>query len=206
MSGDLVGLLAAPTAFLIAAGSPGPATLAVAATAAAHGRGAGLTLGAGLAVSLGLWGVAAAVGLGALMAQSVWALAVMRLVGGAFLLWLAFSAARSALAPGLGALPPPAAGRLFRRGLALNAMNPKAVLAWLAVLAFGAPPGAGAAHLALLTAVCAAIGGLVYAGYAAAFGAGPVRRGYRRWRRAVDGACAALFGLAGLRLLASRAS
>ena len=53
---DLSFLIAPLIAFFIAAGSPGPATLACAGAAMTHGRAAGLALGVGLALGLSFWG------------------------------------------------------------------------------------------------------------------------------------------------------
>ncbi|MFN3868099.1 MAG: LysE family translocator [Hyphomicrobiaceae bacterium] len=126
-------------AFFVAAASPGPATLAVSTTAMAAGARPAAALGLGLAVGLAFWGVVAAAGLGAVLVQSSVALTVLRWFGGAYLLWLAWQSARSALLP--TRLPdeavPVADGRMMFRGLILNLSNPKAVLAWISVLAIG---------------------------------------------------------------------
>ena len=199
---DLSFLIAPLIAFFIAAGSPGPATLACASAAMAHGRAAGLALGVGLALGLSFWGALTAAGLGAVFLGSPSALFALRLVGGAYLLWLAWRSARSAWrapeAPPHAALSP---NRLLLRGVLLNLSNPKAALAWAAVIALGLPVDAAAWHLTAIAAACSALGLLIYVAYAVGFALPPVRRGYARARRAVDGALAALFGYAGLRLI-----
>ncbi len=208
MIGDLAFLGAPALAFLVAAGSPGPATLAVAGTAMAAGRRAGLAIGAGLSIGLAFWGALTALGLGALVIGSPPALVALRIGGGLYLLWLAWKSARAAWT---GA-PPATAGavdaplRLALRGLALNLSNPKAALAWAAVIALGLPPGAGPGHLAAIAATCSAIGLLVYVAYALGFAAAPVRRAYARARRAVEAALAAVFAGAGLKLILDRSA
>jgi threonine/homoserine/homoserine lactone efflux protein len=202
--GGLAYLLAPAVTFLIAAGSPGPATLAVAATAMARGRSSGLALGAGLAAGLALWGAVAAAGLGALMLHWTPALLTLRIAGGAFLIWLAWKSARSAMsaAPsrdrGLPAAPQVA---MFLRGLLLNVLNPKAVLAWTAVIAIGLPSGAGAAQLCAIVAICAVLGAVVYGLYAVGFSIPVVTAFYWRARRGLEAAFAAFFGYAGVRLM-----
>lgn len=199
---DLSFLIAPALAFFIAAGSPGPATLACAGAAMAHGRAAGLTLGLGLALGLSFWGALTAVGLGAVVLGSPEALLALRLIGGAYLIWLAWRSAQSAFRPtgriGEGAAPPK---RLFLRGVLLNLSNPKAALAWAAVIALGLPADAGAYHLAIIAAVCSAIGLMIYIAYAIGFALPPVRQAYAKARRMVDAGLAALFGYAGLRLI-----
>jgi threonine/homoserine/homoserine lactone efflux protein len=171
----------------------------------AQGARGALALGLGLAVGLAFWGVVAAAGLGALLARSATALLVLRVLGGGYLLYLAWQSARAALAPEAAATARAGTGgRLFRRGLILNLTNPKAVLAWTAVLALGAGPGTDAGALALATAACALLGAAIYAAYALAFARPAVRAAYARARRAIDAAAAAFFGYAGVRLLAAR--
>lgn len=195
-----VSVLAALGTFLVAAGSPGPATLAVVGASMASGRRAGLALGAGLAVGLAVWGVAVGFGFGALVAQSPVFLTIFKVIGGGYLMYLAWLSARSAMAEQAA----PAAmdtGRAFRRGLILNLGNPKAALAWIAALALGS--GEGAVGWGVV-AGCAVLGALIYAGYALAFALGPVRGVYTRARRGIEAATAGLFALAGLRLLTWR--
>lgn len=193
-------------AFFVAAASPGPATLAVSTTAMAAGARAAALLGLGLAVGLAFWGVVAAAGLGALLVQSSVALTVLRWFGGAYLLWLAWQSARSALAPAVASedATPASNGRLAIRGLVLNLSNPKAVLAWISVLALGVGSSDHGSGLAVTTALCAFLGLVVYLVYAVLFSQAIIRSGYRRARRAIDGVAAVFFGYSGLKLLMTR--
>ena len=198
---DFSFLITPMIAFFIAAGSPGPATLACAGVAMAHGRAAGVSLAIGLAIGLGFGGMLTAVGLGAIVLGSPKALLALRFAGGAYLLWLAWRSARSAMRPS----PPeaaaaPSSNRLIFRGALLNLSNPKAALAWAAVIALGLPANAAAWHLTTIAVACSAMGLLIYLTYAIGFALPPVRRAYARARRAIDGALSALFGYAGLRL------
>lgn len=199
---DFSFLIAPALAFFVAAGSPGPATLSCAGAAMAHGRRAGLVLGLGLSLGLSFWGVLTAVGLGAVVLGSPQALFALRLIGGAYLIWLALRSAQSAFQLSdrvREATAPPK--QLFLRGVILNLSNPKAALAWAAVIALGLPADAGAYHLTLIAAVCSAIGLMIYVAYAIGFALPPVRHAYAKARRVVDAGLAALFGFAGLRLL-----
>jgi threonine/homoserine/homoserine lactone efflux protein len=193
-------------AFFVAAASPGPATLAVSTTAMAGGARAAAVLGLGLAVGLAFWGVVAAAGLGALLVQSSVALTVLRWFGGAYLLWLAWQSARSAMRAdtALAEVHPVADGRILIRGLALNLSNPKAVLAWISVLALGVGPSQAGSGIAVTTALCAALGLLIYLAYAVLFSQAPVRAGYRKARRGIDGLASVFFGYSGLKLVMTR--
>jgi len=84
-------------AWAVGGGSPGPATMAIAGTSMNRGRGPGLAVAAGIVSGSAAWGLAAALGLSALMAANAWIVEILRYVGAAYLLYLAFKAARSAM-------------------------------------------------------------------------------------------------------------
>lgn len=202
---DLSFLIAPMLAFFVAAGSPGPATLACAGAAMAYGRASGLALGLGLAIGLSFWGLLTAIGLGAVVLGSPQALLALRLAGGAYLIWLAWWSARSAFQPSDGVGDATTSSkRLILRGVLLNLSNPKAALAWAAVIALGLPADADAWHLTTIAVVCSAMGLLIYIAYAIGFALPPVRQAYARSRRMVDACLAALFGYAGLRLFLTK--
>lgn len=196
MTFDLLAILLAFSAVTFA---PGPANLAVGLVAMARGWRGALPMAAGLATGLAFWGVLAASGLGALMAASEVALTVLRIGGGAYLMWLAWRSARAACGPA-EPLAAPASGA-FRRGFLLNLSNPKAVFAWLAALSMGLGPQAGPSALALATGLCALIGLANYLTWAFVLSRGGARAAYSRARVWVEGAAAALFALAGASLL-----
>ncbi|QFT94486.1 Threonine efflux protein [Roseovarius sp. THAF9] len=203
MSASELAMLTSVASFAFAAGSPGPATLAVAGTAMARGRSAGVAMALGLSLGLAVWGVLAGLGLGLLIAHFAPALLALKLVGAAYLIFLAFVSARSALrtdaAPDLESQGLAQGNAdMFRRGLLLNVLNPKAVLAWVVALALGAGD-------ALTIALCAGVGLGLYLFYATVFSLMPVRAGYARARRGIEAAFALFFGLAGVRLLFWRA-
>lgn len=183
-------------AFALVAAAPGPANLAAATTAMARGLRAGTAMAAGLSLGLALWGVVAAVGLGAVLTAAPAAQIGLRLAGGAYLIWLGVRALISARSPGGGPAPLSAAPP-FRAGLVLNLLNPKAVVAWMAVLSVAE----GGASLWPAVALCAAIGVANYLAWTAAFSRAPMMRAYTRWRRMVDAASGAIFAALGLGLI-----
>ncbi|MEM1315059.1 MAG: LysE family translocator [Pseudomonadota bacterium] len=206
MSVDLGAVAASAAAFAVIAASPGPATLSLAATSMAGGARAGVPWALGLAAGLTVWGAAVAVGLGALVTASPPALFALKILGGLYLLHLAWRSVQAALSSAEAARPaaaeaPP--GRLFRRAAALNLLNPKAAVAWAAVLALGAPTGEGAtaAQLTLAAAVCIALAYVVNVGYALLFSLPPARRAYARAGRGIEGVAGAVFAAFGLSLL-----
>jgi len=189
-------------AFLLVAASPGPANLACASVAMARGRAAGLRMALGLALGLSVWGLAAVAGLGALLQRFELALVVLKLLGAAYLLWLAAAAARSAMQAAPAALP--ISGRSwFRRGLMLNLSNPKAVFAWMAALSVGLEAGNGLAPVLLAALLCMGIGLVNYLLWALLFSTGPAMQAYAHLRRWIDWGVAGLFVVAGAGVLRS---
>ena len=104
-------------------------------------RGAGHALAAALGVNTGalVWGVAAAVGVSALLTASETAFTVLRVAGAAYMVWLGLGLLRAALRRG----HPPEVERgawsggpwaSYRRGLLTNLLNPKVGAFYVAVL------------------------------------------------------------------------
>ena len=159
----------AASAVLIAV--PGPDMLFVIAQGAAYGRIAGAAAGLGVAAG-NLWHTALVTAGAAAMVRT-WpaAFAALKIAGVLYLLWLAWQAGGLALrppaastngAPEARIAPRPLDG--FRRGVAMNALNPKVALFFLAFLPQFADPGRGPVWVQ--TAILGAIfAGLVVLSY-----------------------------------------
>ncbi|WP_433338629.1 LysE family translocator [Spirillospora sp. CA-294931] len=118
-------------AFLIAM-APGPSTVVIMRKSVVSGRRAGLATVVGNEAGVVAWGVAAALGLSALLAASRLAYDGLRVVGAAVLVYFGVRAlwqARRGAAVGDGAVAevvPESLWRCFRLGLVTNLANPKA--------------------------------------------------------------------------------
>lgn len=201
-------LLFAWGTYLVGAATPGPATMAIAEAGMSRGRGASLALAAGVVSGSLIWGLFAVTGFAVAMATYGWLAQVLRIVGGLYLLYLAYSCARVALAANSEITRSAgAAGSIaisFRRGLLLHLTNPKAVFSWLAVVAVGVPAGAPVWFAFVVLATCDVLGMIVFGGYALLFSTRRAQDVYRRSRRAIEAAAALAFGAAGAFLLARR--
>ncbi|MEP1208653.1 MAG: LysE family translocator [Rhizobiaceae bacterium] len=192
-------------AYLIATISPGPATLAIMGVAARHGRVAGLKLASGVVCGSLFWGLCAAFGLAAVMAQFAGFFVVLKIGGGLYLLWLAFRALRSAFSssdPLKARETRP--GNYWLQGLAIHLTNPKAVLAWVAILSIGVQQGAPAWHSIAMFGSCAVLGVIVFLGYALVFSTHRAQAAYAKARRLFELMFGAVFGAAGITLIADR--
>lgn len=198
-------LLLACSAYAIGVASPGPSNLAIMGAAMSAGRRPALMLSFGIISGSLLWGLLAAFGLSALLAAYAGALIALKLMGGLYLLWLAFRSARSALRP--YAAFDAAAGaagsyrRIYLRGALMHVTNPKAIFVWLSIVSLAVSPGAGMADALWVVCGCIPIGAAIFCGYALAFSTGTARRTYLAVRRGFEAVLALVFGYAGLKLL-----
>jgi len=193
-------------AALVASASPGPATLAIAGTSMSRGRTSGLALASGITTGSLIWSVSAALGLGALMLANAWAFELIRYAGAAYLMYLAWKSARSALCA--KAIKTRSlrghAGALYSKGLALHITNPKAVLFFGSLYAIGLPAEASASQLALVIGAVGLQSLIVFHGYALLFSTPSMTRAYLRLRRWFEGLFALGFGVASVKILTAR--
>lgn len=195
------------TAAFMATASPGPSTLAIAGTAMAHGRAQALALVTGIVCGSWSWSVAAALGLGAVMQANAWTFELLRYLGAAYLLYLAYKSARSALSTGQAKLRSVSAGSYrsaYGKGLAMHLTNPKAILFFGALFSVGVPISATPLQIASVVVAVGLQSLCVFVAYALLFSNGRIVALYLRLRRWFEGAFAVAFGVAGLTLLARR--
>lgn len=196
--------LLAYTAFAIGVASPGPSVLAVMGTAMAQGRMRALALASGVVCGSLFWGLCAAFGLAALMERWAGALAVVKVVGGVYLLWMAWQAAckvRGAQRTLASKAVDEGYARTCARGLAMHLTNPKSIVVWLSVVSLALPAGARQADALAFVVSCAALSATIFCCYALAFSTDAARRAYRAGERWVNAVLAGVFAYAGARML-----
>ncbi|MEL7257185.1 MAG: LysE family translocator [Pseudomonadota bacterium] len=205
----LPGILLAYSAFLVAIASPGPNILAVMGTSMSMGRRSGIALALGVATGSFTWAVLTVAGLSALLATYASALLLIKLFGGLYLLWLAYKSFKSAMAKhdieahelAGGARTPMG---YLTRGYVIQMTNPKAALAWIAIISLGLYPDAPMWIGAVIVLGTFALSILIHVTYAVAFSTPVMVRLYGRARRGVQTLLGCFFAFAGLRLLMSR--
>jgi threonine efflux protein len=201
-------LLLAYCTYAVGTASPGPSNLSIMGLAMNSGRKPALLFAAGVISGSVFWGLVAALGLASVVTAYAEALVAIKVLGGLYLLRLAFASARSVVT-GRGSFAAPSvaagsSGRTYLRGAALHLTNPKAIFVWASIVALALPAGGQRTGALAVVAGCAAIGAIVFGGYALLFSTIRARRVYARTRIWFDGALALLFGYAGLRMLVSR--
>jgi len=194
--------------YLIATASPGPSNMAIMGTAMRDGRLPALVLAAGVITGSLFWAILAATGISAVLAAYADALFVIKMVGGVYLLYLAFRTGRSALKPGSGfaKMDPrrstPRYRWLYRQGILMHIGNPKAVLASMAIMSLGLRENAAGGTFPAIIGGCAFLGVIVFGGYAVLFSTARMIALYARLRRWIEGTLSAVFAVAGVKLLA----
>ena len=185
--------------------APGPDNLFVLTQAAVQGRAAGLLVTLGLCTGLFVHTALVAVGVAAVLRASAIAFTALKLVGAAYLLWLAWQALRAAG----GALPEAGVGpgdgfKLYLRGVVMNVTNPKVAIFFLAFLPQFVDAGRGevAWQIVQLGVVFQLATLLVFGAVALGAGAlGDRLRRSARLRAAIDRLAAAVFVALAIRLV-----
>jgi threonine/homoserine/homoserine lactone efflux protein len=195
-------------AFLVGCASPGPSVLAVMGMAMAQGRARALALASGIVSGSLFWGLCAAFGLAAVMQRYAAALVFVKLLGGLYLLWMAWQAARKAALgtrahTGAELAAAPGYRQLYARGAAIHLTNPKSIVVWLSVVSLALPAGAGAPDALGFVASCVPLSAAVFTCYALAFSTIAARRAYQAGERGINAMLAGVFGYAGVRMLLS---
>ncbi len=113
---------------------PGPDSLLIMTRSATQGWRAGCAAALGIGTGTLVHVLAAALGLSALLATSALAFTVVKYVGAAYILYLAYGLLRSKLATPQAALnlPPLPYRRIYLQGFLTNVLNPKVALFFLA--------------------------------------------------------------------------
>lgn len=193
--------------YIVATASPGPSNMAIMGTAMRDGRLPALALTAGVITGSLFWAILAATGMSAVLAAYAQALFVIKMFGGVYLLYLAFRAGRSAMKPVSDFVSvdtgraTPRYRALYRQGLLMHIGNPKAIMAWIAIMSLGFREDAPAGMLPAIIGGCAILGVIVFGSYALLFSTASMIALYTRLRRWIESVLSVVFAAAGLKLL-----
>lgn len=202
----LAAFLAAWGLHLLAAASPGPAILMAARTGVTEGFRTGLWLAVGLGLGAVTWAVAALFGLAFLFKLAPGLLWGFKIVGGLFLMWIAYAMWRHAKEPVVmsteGATPRGAMSALWL-GLATQLSNPKPAVFFGAVFVGTVPPGTTMTWIVLLLIAvfvnevfCAAV-------VARLFSFDRTRQAYARMKAGIDRTFGGILAIMGLKVALS---
>jgi threonine/homoserine/homoserine lactone efflux protein len=179
--------------------SPGPGIVAVSQAAFRLGRSDATPYALGLALGASAWCLVALLGLTVLFEAVPLALSAFHILGGAYLLWVAFKMWSHAADP----LPEPgaASGQGFAAGMALNLANPKPGLFYASVLLSIFPDLRGFAANTVVYSTALAMELAFYLSLAAVLSAAPIRARYFGAKAWIDRTAAGLIAALGLLLI-----
>ena len=173
-------------AALLLAVTPGPGIFYVAARSLAGGRAEGVASSFGTGLGGMVHVLAGSVGVSALVLASAELFTTLKLLGAAYLAWLGLRtilvARKDALAAAAGqaGAPPIGLRRAFREGVAVEALNPKTAVFFLAFVPQFIDPATGGAALQFMVLGLISVVLNTLADVAVAFAAGGLRAGAAR--------------------------
>ncbi|MEM8878175.1 MAG: LysE family transporter [Pseudomonadota bacterium] len=202
---ELAALLAILTALLIGAVSPGPSFVVVSKVSVSGSRLDGLAAALGMGAGGALFGTVALLGLSALLLQVEWLYIGLKVLGGAYLIYLGYRIWRGAGEP----IASDAASRYkqtsllrsFGFALVTQISNPKTAIVYASIFAALLPPSPPTWLLVVLPPLIFLIEAGWYALVALAFSASRPRAGYLRSKLWVDRTAGVILGAIGGRLL-----
>jgi threonine/homoserine/homoserine lactone efflux protein len=197
---ELLTLLSIAAVHLLAVISPGPSFLITARTAVARSRLDGVKVALGLGAGAVIWAAAALFGLNVLFHAVPLLFMGMKVLGAAFLLWIAWQIFRHASEP-LALEGEAAKGNPFWRGFLVQIGNPKVVVFFGSVFVAMLPANPPLWMLLALLVIVLLNEVWWYCVVALFFGAGPVKRLYIRAKAWIDRVTGLFLGALGLRLL-----
>jgi threonine/homoserine/homoserine lactone efflux protein len=189
--------------------SPGPSFVMVAHTSIARSRRHGVASALGMGVGGVAFASLALVGLQALLMQVTWLYLILKIVGGAYLIYIAVHLWRGAPRPFAIApaakVGPSSLARTFWLGLATQISNPKTAIVYGSVFAALLPPAPPFWLLTLLPPLIFTLEAGWYVIVAIIFSSDRPRSAYLRSKAWIDRAVSGVMGSLGIRLLVDAA-
>ena len=185
--------------------SPGPNVLVVTQTAASRTRRAGVLVALGIASGAALWSGAALLGLSVLFAQVAWLYGALTMMGGIYLLYIAFRLWRGADRPlvlASGVRTSTQTDRqAYQLGLLTNLTNPKALVFYGSIFAALLTPDLPVWVKVAAFTIIVANSTVWHVALACFFSTERTQRFYLRVKLWIDRIAATLLALLGLRLM-----
>jgi len=205
----LPGIIAAYLILIVGASSPGPSVALLIGIATAEGRAPALIASIGIGLGSATLNVLTLLGVGLVLSKAAWAMSLFRVIGAAYLLYLAYGAFKKSLNP-----PAFMAAKATKRSwpkhfisaYLLQVTNPKAMAFWLAISAVGAVEGASLSLIALFIAGGFVISFSCHAAWAIALSSIAVRNAYASSRRWIEAVLGCFFVFAAFKVAFSKGS
>lgn len=187
--------------------SPGPGVALILGVATSRGRMPSLVTSFGIACASVVLALGTVLGIATIFAQMAELMTLVRIIGAAYLAWLAYKAFRSATEKHELTIAPVAKISVWRTALTgffLQLSNPKAIMFWLAIASVGGVGDAPASVIVLFVLGAFVNSFIGHGGYALILSSKPVRLLYARARRWIDIGLGGFFSFASYKLATSQ--
>jgi threonine/homoserine/homoserine lactone efflux protein len=201
MTEGLLALLSIAAAITLGAMSPGPSFLLVARTSAARSRAEGLAMALAMGVGGALFAILALLGVHVVLTTVPLLYGLLKLAGGAYLLYLGWAMWRHAAKPLALQGSQARRQRSFWLGLATQLSNPKTAVVYASVFISMLPQEMPLWTALALPLVIFCIEAGWYAIVALALSAPAPTAAYLRWKAWIDRAAGGVMGVLGLKLI-----
>lgn len=145
MDDHLQSILLVVSLFLLGVLTPGPNFLVVVEQSLSSGRRSGILTGLGVATGDAVYAAAGLLGLSSILEQAQWLIAIVKLLGGAYIVFLGVSlllgSSNCTDDAQRGLRAHESVGRSYRRGLLTDLANPKTILFFTSIFALAYQPG-----------------------------------------------------------------
>ena len=203
---EIATLLSILGVFMLGAMSPGPSFIVVSRIAVMGTRADGIAAALGMGVGGFIFAVVAVAGLTALLMQVGWLSLVLRLAGGAYLIWLGINIWRGASEPVAVTDDTPErpghSRKAFVRALLVQLSNPKTAIFYASMFAAMLPASPPHWMLVVLPVLLFCNEFVWYAIVAVAFSSRKPRAAYLHTKAWIDRAAGAVVGALGIKLVA----
>jgi threonine/homoserine/homoserine lactone efflux protein len=200
----LLAVLSIAGAITLGAMSPGPSFVLVARTSVARSRSDGLAMAAAMGVGGMLFAVLALAGVHVVLSTVPVLYAVLKVLGGLYLVYLAWMLWRHAGDPIDLEKTGTSSRRSFWLGLATQMSNPKTAVVYASVFVSLLPPEFPLWATLVLPCIIFCIEAGWYSIVALALSAPGPAAAYLRWKRWIDHAAGGVLGLLGIKLIFTR--
>ncbi|TCS35201.1 LysE family translocator [Reinekea marinisedimentorum] len=199
-------LLLTYTAFIFAVLSPGPNVFGVMNISLEKGKAAGLLFGLGIAFGSLTWATLSVLGLTQIIAKYAELLFLIKVFGGVYLIHLAIKAYKSSkteIPSNSSKTHDLLSKQYFAGGYTLMMTNPKAALAWVAIVSLSTFNNAPAwVSIAAITGTFS-LSVIIHVAYASIFSSRPFVRYYRKSRSKILKVFSIVYGGLGMKLLST---
>ncbi|TXR54476.1 LysE family translocator [Reinekea thalattae] len=203
MNEYIIGLLLTYVAVLLALLTPGPNLMGILTTTLERGRAAGTLFGVGIAMGSLTWSILTVVGLTHFIASYDYVLWLIKLLGGAYLIYIGYKVfkASSEQEQINESLPAKKLSEFFVSGYLLMMTNPKSAFGWLAIASLSIYKDSPTWVAASVIGGTFILSFITHSSFALVFSCSGFLKVYNRCRRPLLKASSLIYCLLGVKLL-----